>query len=648
MGAGEQGGADSVPRLPPVRPAEVSRTDLIERFEAQRDRKVVLVTAPAGYGKSIFAAQWCASDPERSAGWVALTEAHDDPVVLMSDVDQIRRALDATGPSVLVLDDVHRVTNEGSVALLDRLLDALPERSQAVLVSRDEPSIGVARRRANGELMEVGARDLAMDLSLTERFLAAAQVAIDADAAAALQRTTEGWPAGIGLAALAHASTGTANGHAPGPGGGHRHISDYLVDEVLLRQDAPMREFLLQSSVLSRFSAALCDTVLGATGSAELIARMERTNLFVIPLDERRGWYRYHHLFHDLLGEELDRTQPGARLPLLRAAAAWHDEHGTVEEALRYSQDGGDQQRAGRLVLRNWQEYASRGQIETLRSWVARSTDAEICSDPSLSIGAAWVSVLLGDGERAERYAAAAATHDLDGPSPDGATSLRSSLANLRSGLGSGGVTQMLEDGLLVQAAERPTRTRWLLGGCRAVGTAHLLLGHHDDAIAALDEALLLTENRPELRSVRIFCLGYLALALLEQGDTSRAKAISDDAAALLRSDGGVIQTFQALPARTARSAVLALRGDRAAAARRGHRHRRVARRHQRDPVDAGRPRRAQRPDRLRPRRSRHRRVAPGRGGPERSPGSPTPAPSPPASTSSTSAPAAPAPSPTP
>jgi LuxR family maltose regulon positive regulatory protein len=219
-------------------------------------------------------------------------------------------------------------------------------------------------------------------------------------------------------------------------------------------------------------------------------------------------------------------------------------------------------------VLGQWAEFASRGQIETLRTWVGRSSEKEIASDACLAIGAGWVATLLGDVERAERYAATAARHPLDVPSPDGATSLRSALANLRSGLGTGGVDAMLEDGLFVQAAERPTRTRWLLGGCRAVGTAQLMLGHVDEAIVSLDEAVLLTDRQGSLASVRIFCLGYLAVAYLERGDVRHASSLVSEAE-LLMVDAGVEQSFQSLPAHAATAAVLARSGDRTGAAQR-------------------------------------------------------------------------------
>jgi LuxR family transcriptional regulator, maltose regulon positive regulatory protein len=571
--------------------------DLVGAGVGQRDRKVVLVSAPAGYGKSILAAQWRAVEPDRRSIWLNLSEGDDDPVVLVDHLVSalhrapasgsgpassrdgqsgwtwnggqagLQRALTDWAPFLLVLDDVHRVTSPPSVAVIESVVDALPRRCQVLLATRTDPDIGLARRRANGELLEIRADRLAMDLDTTKRLLEAAEVAFDHESAAHLRDRTEGWPAGIGLAALTQDGPSTSPDLPVEISGEQREIADYLFEEVLARQDDAVRRFLLETSVVGRFSAELCDEMLGQHGSAAIIRDLEATNLFVIPLDNRRGWYRYHHLFQDMLGAELDRVDPSARRRMLGRAAAWHDEHGTVAEALLYAQQSGDLVRAGRLVLGRWGEFASRGQIETLRMWVDRSSDEEIAADPCLAIGAGWVATLLGDVERAERYAAAAAQHPLDVPSPDGATSLASALANLRSGLGTGGVRQMLEDGLLVQAAERPTRTRWLLGGCRGVGTAQLMLGQIDDAVGSLNEAVVLTENRDELRSVRMFCLGYLALAYLERGDVRRADGLAREADLLMTEDG-VDRTYQSLPAHVATAVVRARSGDREGAAR--------------------------------------------------------------------------------
>jgi len=318
--------------------------------------------------------------------------------------------------------------------------------------------------------------------------------------------------------------------------------------------------------VVDRFSPSLCDAMLETKGSSRILRELEQTNLFLVPLDNRRGWYRYHHLFQEMLVGELERTEPTARQGLLSRAGAWHERQGTVEEALAYAQAAGDLDRAGRLILGHWQDFGHRGLTESLRLRLLQSSDAEIGSNPCLAIGAGWVFMLFGDAERAERYAVAAARHPLGVASPDGSSSLLSSLANLRSGLGTSGPTQMLADGLLVCALEGPSKSRWLLDGFRAIGTAHLVLGRPDEAVGALNEAVLLTENRGT-PYVRVFCLGYLALAHLECQDPVQAALALDEAEALIDQLGGR-DTFQCLPMRTAAVVVAARSGESSATRR--------------------------------------------------------------------------------
>jgi LuxR family maltose regulon positive regulatory protein len=404
-----------------------------------------------------------------------------------------------------------------------------------------------------------------MDLDTTARFIQAADLALDEQSLSDLQRQTEGWPAGIALAVLSHDPKDPAS-MLPQLTGQQREIADYLFDEVLSRQTDRVRRFLLYTSVVDRFSASLCDDLLEARDSSQVLRELEQTNLFLVPLDNHRGWYRYHHLFQEMLVDELERTEPTARQALLSRAGAWHERQGTIEEALAYAQAAGDLDRAGRLILGHWQDFGHRGLTESLRLRLLQSSDADIGSDPCLAIGAGWVFMLFGDAERAERYAVAAARHPLDVASPDGSSSLLSSLANLRSGLGTSGPTQMLADGLLVCALEGPTRSRWLLDGFRAIGTAQLVLGRADEAVVALNEAVLLTENRGT-PYVRVFCLGYLAVAHLERRDPVQAGLALGEAEALIDQLGGR-DTFQCLPMRTA-AVVMAARAAQSSSTRR-------------------------------------------------------------------------------
>ena len=344
---------------------------------------------------------------------------------------------------------------------------------------------------------------------------------------------------------------------------GGRQIADYLAEVVLTRQTEEHRRFLLATSVLRRMTASLCDTVIGVAGSANMLRELEQSNSFVIALDDHRGWYRYHHLFGEVLRSELDRQHPELAAVYLARAATWYEQDGgDPEEAFRCAHECGDLERAGRIALASWDALASRGQLETMRLWLLDCTDDEIASDPQLSVAATWVYGLLGDAEKAQRFAIAAERGDLDVPSADGATSLRSSLAVSTTALALRGIHQMLADGEFVYAAEQgPAETRWLIGGCRAIGIANVLLDRPDEAITALREVLRLSNGRPELAWTRILSLGYLTFAAADAGEWSNAREWAREARALV-TEHHLEGILTAAPAFTAKAMVLAHDGD--------------------------------------------------------------------------------------
>lgn len=509
---------------------------------------VVLVSAPAGYGKSILASQWgqAAGSP---VAWVQLDESHDDAVRLAWSLldalghiaavpHEVQETLMHPAPRLgdaflprlaawlndapallLVLDDVHTVRSAQALDALRRLVQDMPEGSQLLLLTRRDPSLPLSRSRLDGRLLEIRTADLALTPEETRQVAAASGWALDAAAAGALCLRTEGWPAAVTLAALAMRRSPTDRQDIATITGDHRMIGDYLAELALGQLDDDRLRFMLATSTLEWMSGPLCDHALDTKGSADLLEQLARENLFVIPLDPHGERYRYHHLLHEWLRALADRRSPGEIPTILSRAAQWHEEHGDAAEAFEYARRTGDVDRAGRVILAAWDRYAATGQLQTLRSWLSRCTSSEIESDPQLAIGAAWVRQLSGDPELARRHLAAAAAHaDLDRASPDGASTLRSSLANARTGSGAEGLTTMLRDGELVIASESASGSRWLLGGYRAVGIAHALLGHHAQARAALEQALTLSQA-PALAYVRTFCLAYLSFVLADEGD---------------------------------------------------------------------------------------------------------------------------------
>jgi LuxR family transcriptional regulator, maltose regulon positive regulatory protein len=536
-------------RAPDIRRGVVERTRLAAlRLAAERSR-LVLVSGPAGYGKSTLVAQWCDLDP-RAGCWLQLGHGDNDPVVLLL---RVAAAFERTGPVaagellhelsgrapridqvalpllaahlaereafVLVLDDVDVITAQRSRAILAFLVDQVPSGSQLVLVTRGDPGVPLGRLRAGGELVEVGTGLLALDAKETREVAASGGLELSEQAAEALRERTEGWAAGVVLATLSLRGREDADARAAGLSGDQSQIADYLMEEVLERQPEHLKSFLLGTSILERMTASLCDAVLGTTDAAASLEALARSNAFLVPIDDQREWCRYHHLFRELLSAELGRRHPELLPVYRRRAARWCEQHGNPDLAFRYAYESGDLAQAGRIALAHRDEFAMRGQSESVRLWLERCTDEEIESDPRLALAAAWVFFYGGDAARARRFIAAAEGWPLDAASPDGASSLRSSLASLRTILAPDGIPRMLRDGELAYASEQQAGTRWLASACRAMGVAYVLLGQPKEAITVLREGLALLRDHPELAHVRIVCLGYLAFAAAELGN---------------------------------------------------------------------------------------------------------------------------------
>jgi LuxR family maltose regulon positive regulatory protein len=326
---------------PPTRPGIVARTGLVERLLAADAAPVVCVVAPAGYGKTNLLAQWAQRTAHRVA-WVSLDQRDNDPTVLLtyiavaldrfepidpgivgglagpgaSIVDAVSRlaaAMAAMAQRVaLVLDHLELLENQECLDAVAELAARLPEGVQLLVASRVRPPLPVALLRAQGRVLELGAEELAMDDQETRALLEGAGVELDEAAVSELLARTEGWPVGLYLAALAHkADGGGPRRHAwAGFTGDDRFMADYLWSELLGQRPPDRVAFLTRTAVLERMCGPLCDAVLETTGSGDVLAWLEASNLLLVPLDRRRRWYRYHHLFQELLSAELDRREP--------------------------------------------------------------------------------------------------------------------------------------------------------------------------------------------------------------------------------------------------------------------------------------------------------------------------------------------------
>jgi LuxR family maltose regulon positive regulatory protein len=322
------------------------------------------------------------------------------------------------GEVLLVLDDYHLIDTQPVHASLTFLLGHLPPGLRLVLASRSDPPLPLARLRAGGQLTELRADDLRFTADEAAALL---REAVDPDlpgaAVAALAARTEGWAAGLQLAALSLRGHADPAGFVAAFSGSHRYVLDYLAGEVLDRQPEELRGFLLETSVLERLSGGLCDAVTGRPGGQAMLEAIERANLFLVPLDEVRGWWRYHHLFADLLRVRLQQEQPGRVAALHRAAAAWHQEHGLAEDAVSHATAAGEMGWAARLIEQHFDAlFYLRGEGATLQRWLTALPAGLIRSRPRLLLARAALADASGHAEAVEGLLDAAERASADAP----------------------------------------------------------------------------------------------------------------------------------------------------------------------------------------------------------------------------------------
>jgi LuxR family maltose regulon positive regulatory protein len=367
-------------RRPHIRPGTVRRGSLIERLAREDSRPIVSVVAPAGYGKTTLLAQW-AQHSGRAIAWVSVDEKDNDPKVLLA---YVTRALDAvqpvgqpvfdalaspassvpgsvvprlvnafsvmTVPVALILDDVHLLHSRECRAALSALADHVPADGRLVFAGRDQPPVRVARLRAEGRITEIGPADLALTREEATLLLRDAEVRLSEEDLANLYQRTEGWAAGLYLAALSLRAGGTLPDAAASFDGRDQFVSEYVESELLARISCERRVFLTQAAALERMCGPLCEAALDLPGAAADLAELAKANTLLVPLDRRGQWYRYHHLFRDMLLAELQRREPGLAPVLRRRAAAWCERNGLPEEALEYSIAAQDVATVARLV----------------------------------------------------------------------------------------------------------------------------------------------------------------------------------------------------------------------------------------------------------------------------------------------------------
>jgi LuxR family maltose regulon positive regulatory protein len=546
--------------VPVPRRELVPRARLLEQLSAAHDSPLILVTAPPGYGKTTMLAQWGERDA-RPFAWVTLDDTDNDASRLLTYVifalDQVvplggaifpsppepgpsftafslprltRALAKRVRPFVLVIDDVHVLTDRASLDLLAMLVEQVPSGCHVVLVGRDQPALPLSRLVANRSLVRFGAVNLAMTPLEGLELMHADGVPLgDAEAAMIVDRT-EGWPAGLHLAALALREQEHLGKALETFAGTDALITEYLRAELLERLSPERRTFMMKTAALDRLSGPLCDAVLRTTGSGEKLEDIERANIFVAATDRNHKWYRRHQLFREMLLAELRRRDPKHERVQHRRAAEWFASTGNPDAALKHARAAGDIELAARIICSNVQEYLSSGRAATIRQWIEDLPSRELAEIPSVGPSAALVYIANGDVERALHWlhvAERSAEASDDGPLPDGRASLRSGLALSRAALGMGGAVQLAEDAETGYGLE-PEGSPWRAFAAFLHGVALHLQGKAEDATAKLQEAADATAF--ETPNVYAFSLAYLALCAAGRGDWDDVREKSERA----------------------------------------------------------------------------------------------------------------------
>ncbi|MFN8596193.1 MAG: LuxR C-terminal-related transcriptional regulator [Anaerolineae bacterium] len=517
---------------PRTRTDRVARPRLTSRLNEGLDHKVTLISAPAGFGKTTLLSEWCETTKRQavSIAWVSLDKSDNDLTrfctYLIAAIQSVQPALGQAaltllqsapaetvltslindlatndGDLALILDDAHVIEVQAIHDAIEFLLEHLPPSVHLIIASRTEPPLGLARLRACAEITELHAIDLRFTADeISEFFQRVMQIELGAADLDTLVTTTEGWAAGLQLAALSLRQQTDRNISLATLTGRNRYILDYLVEEVLQRQTEDVQTFLLQTSILDRLSASLCEAVTANSAPGQtMLELLDRCNLFVVPLDNTREWYRYHHLFADLLRDRLQQWQPELIPALHQRASNWFAAHDLPHEAIEHALRAQTFERAADLIGAEARTLLGRNLSATLCTWCAALPDRLLLARPALALKYAWA--LLNTSRRAE------ATDWLNRIEadlrPDAPAFLRGELLAVRAGLAirankyADAVEQLREAWTLVP--EDAVMLRGVIA--LNLGVAHMLLGATDIAMRHFVEAAELSRTADNLRS---------------------------------------------------------------------------------------------------------------------------------------------------
>jgi LuxR family maltose regulon positive regulatory protein len=540
---------------------------LLHRLPHPDDTPIVSVVAPPGYGKTTLLAQWADRHPNPTA-WVSIDEYDNDPNVLVAHMAVALDRLEALDPTVfqslrspgaaagdaviprftaavgsmtrpfaLVLDHVELLNSPPARQAVGELAARLPAGAQLAVGSRHTPPIALPLVRARGLVAELTTDDLVMSHDEATTLLDGVGVHLDADDVAALVERTEGWAAGLYLAALAVKAIGRTTTAGFAFTGDDRLMAEYLRSEFLALLTPEEVSFLTRTSVLDRLSGSLCDAVLEQTGSATRLERLEGSNLLVVPLDRQQQWYRYHRLLRDLLRRELERDEPELVRVLHQRAADWYEQRGEADSAIRHAMDADDPWRMGRLVRDNFIPTYTSGRIETTRVWIAWFDDKGILDGyPDVAVQAAALHIMDGHPGSAERWADAverAATADAadmpSGPAAGWTPLLRALLAR-------DGIEQMRADAIAAREAMRPGAP-WSWVALLLEGVSYLFEDDADAADPILAHAVDAAFDGGATPAV-VVTLAERAVVAVERNDWDGAERLLDRALELIDTGG--------------------------------------------------------------------------------------------------------------
>ena len=559
---------------PASRAPLVARTGLFARLTDAESDQVILVSARAGSGKTALLRSWIAHEHlgDRTA-WVSVRpDEHDPQRFWLSVIEQLRAAAGAHGfvekvaptpnfdgaslvdrlvselgsleaPVILVIDDVHELRSADATSQLEQLVMRRPPHLRVVLSSRHDPQLALHRLRLAGELIELRDSDLRFTLDETRELLATSHVSLSDDALAQLQARTEGWAAGLRLAALSMQGRADLERFVSDFSGSDRTVADYLLTEVLERQPEEAQRLLLRTSILDRVCGSLADLLVGTSGSERVLLDLERQNAFVVAIDTERSWFRYHQLLADLLRLELRRVEPEVIPDLHRTAARWFAEHGHVIDAVRHAQAGEDWRYAMRLLADHGISLVLNGQAAAIGPHVT-GMPPDVPTDPELAAFLAYREVTQRSLESAEAYVALAERRASEVPNERRARfGVALAIARLTLARRRGDVAAVLAEvrPLLEPVETKRTHVTQLSDDARAValmnlGIAELWAFKLDDAERHLEQALSLA-RRIERKYLEVGSLSHLAL-VVGQRSMAEQRRRAEEAIAVAEAHG--------------------------------------------------------------------------------------------------------------